>query len=139
MVCLYRLNGALVPWGWSNYLVGAAAPELTLARFCAATIVSCVPYNLMLIVAGAGLRDIALMDADDFSPKSIGAVFWVVASIGAAIGLVATFCGVVRLRHLLREEAEAEKAEQQQRDDPASANADVEEVAWSHDDKLPQP
>jgi hypothetical protein len=113
MVCLYRLNGSLVPWGWSNYLVGAAAPDLTLARYCATTAVSCIPYNLMLITAGAGLGDIALMEVADFTPAALGVAFWVMAGIGASIGLVAAICGAVQLHRLLREEAEAERLEQE--------------------------
>ena len=97
MVCLYRLNGALVPWAWSNYFVGAAATDLTIGRFCTATIVSCVPYNLMLIVAGAGLRDMAFMEAEDFKPASLGTGFWVVASSGAAIGLIVNIVSIGQL------------------------------------------
>lgn len=127
-----------MPWGWSNYLVGAAAPDLSLVKYCTATAVSCIPYNLMLIVAGAGLRDIALMDAEDFSPKSIGVGFWVVASIGAAVGLAASSSGIVHLRRLLREEVEAEKREEQQDDCLSPTNADANKVAWPHDDELPK-
>ena len=49
--------------------------------------VSCVPYCLIVVTAGASLADIGLMGKSDLTPSALGRGFWVLAIVAAVLAV----------------------------------------------------